>query len=294
MSSSRYDEHSGHASDSGGGDRHGDNDTDYLMPESDEIISRVMELIDTSPSMPMSSTVRVNKDEILEMLGDALDRLPEEVRQAKWLLKDREAFLAEREREAQAIIERAKTNAARLVEKREIVKNAQARADSIIEEAERISRRRRREADDYCDQQLARYENALVKLHKQVGKMRDRLAAPTVEESELGEAALAAAAERAGSGPRTGQTRAVRKGQGQSRQGQARQGQPRQGQARQGQPRPGQGRQSQPRPGQGRQSQAQKGQQRRPSPQRQPEGGGGAPEPDDGSGHRPAVFDQDE
>ncbi|MEZ5309336.1 MAG: hypothetical protein R2735_01840 [Microthrixaceae bacterium] len=58
MSSSRYDEHSGHASDSGGGDRHGDNDTDYLMPESDEIISRVMELIDTSPSMPMSDGAR--------------------------------------------------------------------------------------------------------------------------------------------------------------------------------------------------------------------------------------------
>ena len=162
--------------------------------------------------------------------------------------------------------------------------NADLKRASILEEAELISRRRRREADDYCDQQIARYENALVKLHKQVGKMRDRLAAPTVEESELGEAALAAAAERAGSGPRTGQTRAVRKGQGQSRQGQARQGQPRQGQARQGQPRPGQGRQSQ----------TQKGQQRRPSPQRQPDAGGGAPEPDDESGHRPAVFDQDE
>ena len=68
---------------------------DYLLPESDEIIRRVMDMIEFSPSMPISSSVRVNKEEVLEMLADALDRLPEEVRQAKWLLKDREAFLTD-------------------------------------------------------------------------------------------------------------------------------------------------------------------------------------------------------
>lgn len=194
---------------------------DYLLPESDEIIRRVMDMIESSPSMPMSSSVRVNKEEVLEMLGDALDRLPEELRQAKWLLKDREAFLADREREGEAIVERAALNAARLVERREIVKNAEARAAEILEAATRSARRRQREADDYCDQQLARYENALVKLHKQVSKIRDRLSAPSLEETELGEASLGGPDGRGGAdrptrsgtrgaGPATGQTRAVR------------------------------------------------------------------------------------
>lgn len=231
-----------------------DQDGDYLMPESDEIIRRVMEIIESSPSMPMSSSVRVNKDEVLEMLEDALERYPKELREAKWLLKDRDAFLAERQREGDAIIERAAANAARLVEKREVVKKAQARAEEIIDDAERNARRRRREADDYCDQQLARYENALVKLHRQVGKMRDRLTAPSVEEAELGSTTPQPPRPgRSATGPRTGQTKAVPTRAAQSRQGSAR----------------GQGRPARPRPARGEGASA-------------------------GDKSRPAVFDQDE
>ncbi|MCB1256944.1 MAG: hypothetical protein KDB26_07560 [Microthrixaceae bacterium] len=233
-----------------------DSDGDYLMPESDEIIRRVMAIIESSPSMPMSSSVRVNKDEVLEMLEDALERLPVEVREAKWLLKDRDAFLAERQREGDTIVEKAAANAARLVEKREVVKNAQSRAEEILDDAERNARRRRREADDYCDQQLARYENALVKLHRQVGKMRDRLAAPSVEESELGAAAQKAArSPKASGGPRTGQTKAVPK-----RAAQQRPSAPPKAQARPARPRPTKS----------------------------------EPPADSGHGSRPIVFDQDE
>lgn len=208
---------------------------DYLYPEADEIIRRVMDMIESSPSMPMSSSVRVNKEEVLEMLGEALERFPEELRQAKWLLKDREAFLADRDREGQAMVERAASNAARLVERREIVKNAEARAAEILETATRTARRRQREADDYCDQQLARYENALVKLHKQVSKIRDRLSAPSLEETELGngggrdadERQRPTRSDRTGQesvDPATGRTRAVRarqrdtRGDGEDRQ----------------------------------------------------------------------------
>lgn len=227
MSSSRYeDQHSrtGRVPVNGSdGDR--DRAGDYMMPEADEIIRRVMDIIESSPSMPMSSSVRVNKEELLEMLGTALDRLPEEARQAKWLLKDREAFLADREREGEAIVTRAASHAARLVERREIVKKAEERAEEILDVANRSARRRQREADDYCDQQLARYENALVKLHKQVSRMRDRLAGPTIEESELGEGASG----RDAPSPTTGEAQS---GPAQTRVGQSRTGQSRTGQTR--------------------------------------------------------------
>lgn len=221
MSSSRHDDHRdrSHRPSRGEPDHGRDRDNDYLMPESDEIIRRVMEIIDSSPSMPMSSSVRVNKEEVLEMLEDALRRFPEELRQAKWLLKDREAFLAEREREGEAIVTRAAANAARLVDRREVVKTAHTRAEEIVDEATRTARRRQREADDYCDQQLARYENALVKLHRQVAKMRDRLSAPSIEEAELGTPGQGPDSHGEPSGgPRTGQTRAVRARAGQRRQ----------------------------------------------------------------------------
>lgn len=59
----------------------------------EELLLRVRELIDLARSMPMSASVLVNREELLELLDDALDGLPEELRHARWLLKEREEFL---------------------------------------------------------------------------------------------------------------------------------------------------------------------------------------------------------
>ena len=45
----------------------------------------------------------------------------------------------------------------------------------------------RRETEDYCDQKLASFENVLARVQKTVAAGRNRLAAPTIEEAELGD-----------------------------------------------------------------------------------------------------------
>ena len=45
--------------------------------------------------MPLSASVMINRDEVLELLEDAIERLPDELRAARWLLKEREEFLAQ-------------------------------------------------------------------------------------------------------------------------------------------------------------------------------------------------------
>ena len=44
--------------------------------------------------MPLSASVMINKEEVLDLLGEAIERLPDELRAARWLLKEREEFLA--------------------------------------------------------------------------------------------------------------------------------------------------------------------------------------------------------
>ena len=46
--------------------------------------------------MPLSSSVMVSREEVTSLLQAALDRLPDELRQARWLLREREEFMAER------------------------------------------------------------------------------------------------------------------------------------------------------------------------------------------------------
>jgi len=161
-------------------------DGQYRAPEAEEILRRVIDIIDGSPGMPMSASVRVNKEEVLELLEEAVSRLPDELRSARWLLKEREEFRARSRRDAEELIAEAKARVAHMVQRQEVVKAAEQRAAQIIEDAEAASRRMRREAEDYCDQKLASFENVLARISKAVAVGRQRLSAPTIEEAELG------------------------------------------------------------------------------------------------------------
>lgn len=162
-------------------------DGQYRVPETEAILRRVIDIIDGSPGMPMSASVRVNKEEVLELLDDAVTRLPDELRSARWLLKEREEFLARSRRDGEELIADAKSRVAHMVQRTEVVKAAELRAQQILEDAELAARRMRRETEDYCDQKLASFENVLAKVAKAVAAGRSRLAAPTIEEAELGE-----------------------------------------------------------------------------------------------------------
>ncbi len=161
-------------------------DTQFRVPETEAIIRRVIEIIDGSPGMPMSASVRVNKEEVLELLDDAVSRLPDELRSARWLLKEREEFIARSRRDGDELIADAKSRVAHMVQRTEVVKAAEVRAQQVVEEAEAAARRMRRETEDYCDQKLASFENVLAKIARTVSAGRSRLAAPTIEEAELG------------------------------------------------------------------------------------------------------------
>src|SRR5207237_6676857 len=95
------------------------------------------------------------KDEVLELLDEALSRLPDELRAARWLLKEREEFLAKTRRDADDILDAARARAERMVQRTEVVKAAELRARQTIEAADEEARRLRLECRDYCEQQLA-------------------------------------------------------------------------------------------------------------------------------------------
>ncbi|MCY3561779.1 MAG: ATP synthase F0 subunit B [bacterium] len=109
----------------------------------------------------LSSQVRLDRDHLLELIRIARARLPVALRSARWLIKERNDYLAKARRDAEEIIDDVKAEAARMVQRAEVVKQAEARARRIIEAAEEQARRQRLELEDYCDEQLARFESAI-------------------------------------------------------------------------------------------------------------------------------------
>jgi len=152
---------------------------------SEDQLRQLVEIVEVARSVPMSSTVMVHREEVLDILDDVLAHLPDELRAARWLLKEREEFRAKAHREAEEIIADAKSHVARMVQRTEVVKAANQHAQQILDDAETESRRMMREAEDYCDQKLASFEVVLDRLSKTVAGGRRKLAG-TIAESELG------------------------------------------------------------------------------------------------------------
>jgi cell division septum initiation protein DivIVA len=153
-------------------------------------LQQVEELIQEAKSMPLSASVLINKEEMLELLEAAIAELPEEIKQARWVVKDREELLAKGRRDAESLIERGKQEQLRLVSEQEVVREAAEEAERILGEAREQARQMRLEAEDYVDAKLAQYEIALERTRReidrslaQVQRGRDKLrGAGTVQE----------------------------------------------------------------------------------------------------------------
>ncbi len=159
--------------------------------DAEALIRRAVDLIGNAKAMPLSSSVLISREEILELLEDAVQRLPEEMRQARWLLKERDEFLGRTRREGKEIIAQAQARAAHMVERTEIVRQAQATARRTIDDASQEALRLRHEAEDFCDQKLAAFEIVLDRATKMVKSGREKLqVTPAPLDSGLGEPEL--------------------------------------------------------------------------------------------------------
>ncbi|MHB8220116.1 MAG: ATP synthase subunit B family protein [Acidimicrobiales bacterium] len=153
----------------------------FVAPDAESnaetVIRQVIDLVNAAKAMPLSASVLVSRDEIIERLSTALDRLPDEVRQARWLLREREEFMVDRAREAEALMEEVRAQAERMVSRTEVVRQANQVAQRILDDANEEARRMRHEAEDYCDQKLAGMEIVLERIMRTVQSGREKLQA---------------------------------------------------------------------------------------------------------------------
>jgi F0F1-type ATP synthase membrane subunit b/b' len=140
--------------------------------------------------MPLSASVLVSREELAELLQAALDRMPDELRQARWLLKERDEFLAEKGREADALLDEVRVQAERMIQRTEIVRQANHVAQRILDDANEEARRMRHEAEDYADQKLASFEIVLDRTMKTVQAGREKLQVTPIPNVDIGEGGL--------------------------------------------------------------------------------------------------------
>ena len=145
------------------------------LGDAEPLLRRAVDIVVTAPTMPLSSSPRIDRDEMVELLSEALSRLPDELRQARHLLRERDEFIARTRREAAEIVEAARVQSERMVQRTEVVRAAEARARHIMETASGESRRLKNETEDFLDQRLASFEILLERLTRAVATGRQKL-----------------------------------------------------------------------------------------------------------------------
>jgi vacuolar-type H+-ATPase subunit H len=139
------------------------------------LIDKLDDLVHNAKTIPLSDSVRVDKEEIYDILDQMRATIPEEIKQARWIVKERQEMLAEAKKEAERIIKEARERQERLVGEEEITKQAERGAEDIIEDARTREREIRLGAEDYADEILNTLEINLSKFIAAVQRGRERL-----------------------------------------------------------------------------------------------------------------------
>jgi cell division septum initiation protein DivIVA len=144
-----------------------------------DLASRIQQLEDIvkeAKSMPLSSSALLNREELLELVASRREQLPDEVKQARWVVRDREELLAKARREAESLVEKARAEQARLVSHEAVVEAAQEEAERIVSDARDQAHQVRMEGDDYVDAKLAQFEIAVQRLQELLVQTHETLA----------------------------------------------------------------------------------------------------------------------
>ena len=148
-------------------------------------LQQLEDLVREAKSMPLSSSALVGREEVLDLIAEMKAALPEEIKQARWVVKDREELLAKARRDAEAIVEQAREEQLRMATQEAIVQRAVEEAERIGSEAEEDARRMRLESEDYVDAKLAQFEAVLGRVIEELAASSDQVSR-TIEQVEAG------------------------------------------------------------------------------------------------------------
>lgn len=132
------------------------------------LVDRLEELFNESRSVPLTHSVMVDEERILDIIDQMRVSIPEEIKKAQQLLAQRDRIIAQAKEEADRTIALAREKSEQMVERDAIVEAARARAEQIVGQVAVENERTKREADDYVLQSLNSLEIELDRILAQV------------------------------------------------------------------------------------------------------------------------------
>ncbi len=125
------------------------------------LLETIEDILERSFTVPIWGKTVVEKDDVLDIIKEIRLKLPDEIKQAKWVKEERHRILHEAQKEADNVIKDTESRIMSMVDEHEITKMAMEKAEEIVENAHNTAREYHQGAKEYADEVLAKLEDIL-------------------------------------------------------------------------------------------------------------------------------------
>ena len=126
-----------------------------------KLLEELEQVVDEGRSSPFSNKVKVDKDEIFEIIDEIKMKLPNEIKQSKWVIEERNKILVDAQKEADEMLKEAEVRLSKLVEEHAVTQKAYEQAAEIMDAAKKSAKEMRLGAIDYADDVMGVAEQRL-------------------------------------------------------------------------------------------------------------------------------------
>ena len=139
------------------------------------LLEALEDILEKSKTLPFTEKSIVEKDQFLDIIKEIRLRLPDELKQAKWIKEERERIISEAQKDANDIVKEAENRIISMIDEHEITRKAYEQKAQIIETANEMSREISKGTKDYADNILENVEAALQEALKTIENNRKEL-----------------------------------------------------------------------------------------------------------------------
>jgi vacuolar-type H+-ATPase subunit H len=139
------------------------------------ILETLEDLVEKCMSIPFTGKCMVDREEILEIVKEMRLKLPDDIKQAKWVKDERQRILLDAQKEANSIIKDAENKISSLVDEHEITKKAYEQAKEIVSIAQKNAKEIRLGTREYADSVLNKVEEILKDATEVIQMNREEL-----------------------------------------------------------------------------------------------------------------------
>ena len=125
------------------------------------LLESLEEILESGAKVPFSTKAMVDVEELREIIEDIRLKLPDELKQAKWVKEERQRIISDAEFEAQKVLKETESKIINLIDEHTITKQALTQKEEIIENANKVSKEISEGTREYADAVLEKIEGVL-------------------------------------------------------------------------------------------------------------------------------------